>query len=115
MVSKMFRLHRSEVRQEAVEQLSSLCIRTKKIILKLERARSRRKNWSAEGKEVRVTRREFKRPKDEFRDRSCAARGMWHLMEQRMKDAGRGETMESEHVVRECKDMAEEELRTWNL
>ena len=29
-----------------------------------------------------------------------AQNGMCHLMEQRMRDAGRGETKESEHVVR---------------
>ena len=33
---------------------------------------------------------------------------MWHLMEQRMTDARKGEIMEREHVVRECEAMAEE-------
>ena len=38
-----------------------------------------------------------------------AQRGMWHLMERSVRDARRGETKESEHVVRECKTWTEEE------
>ena len=55
---------------------------------------------------MRATRREFRRVGEEFHDSSfMAQRDMWHLMEQRMRDAIRGETKESEHVVRECKTL----------
>ena len=52
---------------------------------------------------------EFKILKEELQDSSfLAQRGMWHLKEQRMRDAREGETNESENEVRECKAMAEE-------
>ena len=40
---------------------------------------------------------------------------MWHLMEQRMRYARRGETKEGGYVVRECQAMAKEESWSgWN-
>ena len=43
--------------------------------------------------------------------RFVAQRRVWHLMEQRMRDAGRGKTKESEHMVRLCEAMCEGESR----
>ena len=44
-----------------------------------------------------------------------AQRVLWHLVEQRIRDAEKGGTKECENVVRECKAMAEEELWLgWN-
>ena len=44
-----------------------------------------------------------------------AQKGMWLLMEQRMRDARNGGTKESDNVVRECKAMVEDELWSgWN-
>ena len=58
-----------------------------KIIGNLER-----RSGSIEGRKVRVTRKEFRRLKEEFNDSSfMAQRGMCHLVERRIKDARRGE------------------------
>ena len=41
-----------------------------------------------------------------------AQRRMWHLMEQRLRDAGRGETNETDTLLRQCKAKAEEESKS---
>ena len=65
---------------------------------------------------MRVTRKEFQNLKEEFHDTSfMAQRGMWHLMERRIRDARIGGMRESEHVVKEWNAMAEEEpCSVWN-
>ena len=65
---------------------------------------------------MRVTRREFRRLKEEFHDCSfMAQRRMWHLPKQRIRDPRGGESKEGEHVVRECQAMAEKGSRSvWN-
>ena len=56
---------------------------------------------------MRVTKKEFLRLKEELFDSSfMSQKGMWHLMEQRMRDARRTETKKREHVMRLCKAMA---------
>ena len=48
------------------------------------------RDWRIEGKQVRVTRKEFQRLKEEIRDSSFRAkREMWHLKEQIMRDGRR--------------------------
>ena len=53
-----------------------------------------------------VTRKELKRLNEKFFDSHfMAQRRVWHLTWQRMRDVGRGETKEIEHVVIQCKVM----------
>ena len=74
------------------------------------------KECRIEGRKTRVTRKEFRRLKEEFHDTSIVAqRGMCQWMEQEIGDARKGGMEESENVVRECQAMAEEGLWSgWN-
>ena len=74
------------------------------------------KEWRIEGRKMQVTRKEFQRLKGEFGDTSCMAqRGMWHFMEQRIRDTRTGGMEERENVFGECNAMAEDELWSgWN-
>ena len=68
-----------------------------------------------EGMTTRVTRKVWQRLKDEFHASLMARRGMRRLMEKRRRYTRSVGMGDSEHVVRECKAMAEEELwSVWN-
>ena len=66
--------------------------------------------WRTDGKKLRVARRALQSLREELHDSSFVAqRGMWLPVEQRMRDAGRRATKGSDHVVRQCKAVMEEE------